>query len=440
MTIIGMSGRQIMSFLQGLFRPPNVDELKSKGDVKGLIKALEYKKDVSVQQDTINALAGIGEPAVLPLVTAIENGGPETRRKAPEALGKIGAPAVEPLISSLREFAVFGEKDIDACTAITTALGEVGAPAVEPLISVLREQNKTADSYMLRDFVTDALGQVGVPAIEPLVAALRDSDWSLRGNAAKTLGKIGDVRAVELLIASLQDHLVRVEAITALGKIGDKRAVDPLIQILSEIHALPSGEYKQGDDKLVLATIEALGRLGDIRAEQPIIAASEKWLEDHRVALKSMRDAAAQLGRPDFGKGGIWEAQYNNYNKVVQDALARLQVHGKESKAGIARANRETRKAGEDHQQAVQHLQAGIDLIKSQKWDQAILELSKTVETEPGFAKAHQLLAIAYGGKLDRESAVKHFQILLTLDSSMAKELEDNPLFAMILRGGVNQT
>ena len=92
---------------------------------------------------------------------------------------------------------------------------------------------------------------------------------------------------------------------------------------------------------------------------------------------------------------------------------------------------------GKNHKQAVQHVQAGIDLIRSQRWDQAILELKKAVEIEPDFAKAHQLLAISYGGKLDRESAVKHFQILRTLDQSMAKELEDNPLFSMLLRGGV---
>lgn len=96
-----------------------------------------------------------------------------------------------------------------------------------------------------------------------------------------------------------------------------------------------------------------------------------------------------------------------------------------------------SRRKGTNHKQAVQHVQAGIDFIKSQRWDRAIPELKKAVEIEPGFAKAHQLLAIAYGGKMDRENAVKHFRILGTLDKGMAKELEDNPLFAMLLRGGV---
>jgi HEAT repeat protein len=55
-----------MGIFDKLFKP-NVEKLKAKGDVEGLIKVLKHKN-------------------------------PEVRSEAEEALGEIGKPAVEPLI------------------------------------------------------------------------------------------------------------------------------------------------------------------------------------------------------------------------------------------------------------------------------------------------------------------------------------------------------
>ena len=41
--------------------------------------------------------------------------------------------------------------------------------------------------------------------MEPLIAILQDSDLNVRSAAAKMLGKIGDARAVESLLATLKD-------------------------------------------------------------------------------------------------------------------------------------------------------------------------------------------------------------------------------------------
>ena len=43
-----------------LFGPPNVEKLKAKGNVKGLIKALDYKKDASVRRAAAKALGKSG--------------------------------------------------------------------------------------------------------------------------------------------------------------------------------------------------------------------------------------------------------------------------------------------------------------------------------------------------------------------------------------------
>jgi len=56
------------------------------------------------------------------------------------------------------------------------------------------------------------------------------------GEAAKALGRIGDRRAVEPLIALLthKNGGVRGDAAEALGTIGDERAVRPLISLLAD--------------------------------------------------------------------------------------------------------------------------------------------------------------------------------------------------------------
>lgn len=75
----------------------------------------------------------------------------------------------------------------------------------------------------------DALVSMGARAVEPLAQALKTDNWCLRGNAAWTLGTIGDPSAVEPLISVLNDEVpeVRVSASGALVNIG-KSAIEPL--------------------------------------------------------------------------------------------------------------------------------------------------------------------------------------------------------------------
>lgn len=73
-----------------------------------------------------------------------------------------------------------------------------------------------------------------------------------REEAAEALGEIRDPRAVDPLIAALNDRNpeVREEAAEALGKIGDPRAVEPLTGLLGD----PRREVREKAEK-------ALGRL-----------------------------------------------------------------------------------------------------------------------------------------------------------------------------------
>jgi HEAT repeat protein len=122
----------------GLFGPPDVDSLKAKGDVPGLIKALGYRNDDGVRALAAWSLGMIGDArAVEPLITALKDQSRSVRENAASALGKIGdARAVEPLIAAL--------KDINARAYADPALVQFGARAVEPLIAALKDEKGLA--------------------------------------------------------------------------------------------------------------------------------------------------------------------------------------------------------------------------------------------------------------------------------------------------------
>jgi len=76
--------------LFGLFGPPNVEKLKAKSDVKGLIKALGYEKDSRVRRDAAGALGKIGDArAVEPLIAALKDEDKDVRTAAARVLGQI---------------------------------------------------------------------------------------------------------------------------------------------------------------------------------------------------------------------------------------------------------------------------------------------------------------------------------------------------------------
>lgn len=79
----------------------------------------------------------------------------------------------------------------------------------------------------------ETLINLGSTAVEPLISALRHESRDIRGNAAWTLGCIGDPRAVEPLIGELNDEAQenRLSASIALVKIGAP-AVESLISAL----------------------------------------------------------------------------------------------------------------------------------------------------------------------------------------------------------------
>jgi HEAT repeat protein len=163
--------------MAALFKP-NVEKLKAKKDIKGLVKGLSYK-DITI------------------------------RREAAEAFG------VELLIQILME----NDYDHLAKAQVALALGYMNdRKAVEPLIQTLMESD-----LIIQTKAAWALGEIGDErTVEPLIQALKASFMFSRMAAAQALGEIGDERAVEPLVHALKDevHQVRYAALEALAKLG----------------------------------------------------------------------------------------------------------------------------------------------------------------------------------------------------------------------------
>ena len=264
----------------GLFKP-NVERLAENRDVKGLAKALFYKKAWRVREAAAEALGKIGDSqAVEPLIAALKDEDWYVRKYAVEALGKIGeSRTVKSLIAALNDL----EQDVRK--AAVKVLVKIGLPAVELLIAVLKDEDRE-----VRKSAAEALGKIGDSrTVEPLIAALKDEYSSVRREVVEALDKLGwkpdmseagvfywilkgdlskcvkiGAPAVEPLIAALKDknNYVHREAAESLGKIGDIRAVEPLIAAL-----------KDWDQDVRYVAVEALGKIGDSRAAGPFIAA-----------------------------------------------------------------------------------------------------------------------------------------------------------------------
>lgn len=211
--------------------PPNIDKLKAKKDVKGLIKALEYRSSGQIRAEAAQGLGEIKDRAALrPLIAILTDEDQDVRKASADALGAIGdSEAASALIKSLED------KVEDVRQTAATALGRLDAHAVKPLLAALKN-----GSQRVRWGAAVALGEIGNPtAIRPLIEQVgvnRNDDY-VRQAVSVALGRFGPV-AVEILSDSLKhkDWGMRAGAADAVGIIGDAQSVRPLLDVLQDEH------------------------------------------------------------------------------------------------------------------------------------------------------------------------------------------------------------
>jgi HEAT repeat protein len=303
----------------GLFKnfgKPNVEKMKAKKDVRGLIKVLEeYQK-------------GISEAAAL-------------------ALGEIGGkPAEDALVKKLTDPFPTSSKEFRSAAAI--ALGKIGDAQTAKSLIESYTLARSGRSEILRESILQGLAALGAQAVVPLIASLKSAsiDYASQTLAVEALGRIADPRAVEPLIASLKsnstNYLVRISTAEALGKIGDGRAAEPLISLFGyvldnmretafaavlSIGAPAVGPLiaalSQRNTKVRNNAAQALARIGDPRTVEPLIASLKSNSIDYASqivvveALGKIGDARAAESLISLFGGGVDEMRETAFAAVI---------------------------------------------------------------------------------------------------------------------------
>lgn len=257
-----------------LFGPPNVDKLKRKRDVKGLVKALGHR-DAYVAAMAERALRELGDARALePLAGALHHTSPTVRRKAATLMGelrdsravqllkaaiveeRVGWAARQALAEALRHTWTF-EQLVAALTAecqplrqaAAQALGEFkDSRALRPLAGLLHDKDKwvakaareattsvASESLILAaqerdgdtfDDCVRALQAAGSSALVPLRDGISAKRVRIRRAAIWGLRRIGHEDAVPWLRQALDDasRQVRVAAATSLIVLGHRNA------------------------------------------------------------------------------------------------------------------------------------------------------------------------------------------------------------------------
>lgn len=198
----------LFGFLKKGLSTADVMKMKRKNNIKGLIKALQYKMDAKTIPEKVS--------------------GENVRTTAALALAELGdEQAVDPLLKNLEN-----EYSSDGFTATAKALGKLGDPrAVKPLISSFQSSNEKK-----RHAAVEALAVIGKPALKPLLKTANSGNFWMRMHVAEALGKIGDPKALEPLLETLKSttHEVFQAAAIALKQIKDVHAIEPLIEALRD--------------------------------------------------------------------------------------------------------------------------------------------------------------------------------------------------------------
>lgn len=230
------------------------------------IKIREY-----IKNDQWDVCVQIGEPAISHLLELLGYGGWQ-EAKICDVLKRIGAPAVEPLIAAIGSRCDEGYKSFDCCLVQT--LGRINNPRAFMFLMNMLDKNV---KLWVRRAAINALGEIGQGAADAaatLLDILKTAVELPSGFGAKTSEDYVPSDALKEQVTGD----IRISAAWALGQIGDLRAVDPLIAL---------GE-RDWNPCLRIEAFKALGNIGDLRAVETLLSALNICLNDHATRFKEV--------------------------------------------------------------------------------------------------------------------------------------------------------
>jgi len=278
-------------------------------------------------------------------------------------------------------------------------VGTLGDRRAVPTLLEIVEHAATGDGSWEQTgrSAVDALGTIGDPAaVEPLMTVMESGSPALRGSAAWALGKLGDERAVPLLIDALDDPEVHYSAAQALGLLRAAEAVDRLCEIAGD---------KEAPTNVRRMVIEALGQIGEPKACEALVALLGKDEEE-----KLRKEAATSLGAL-----GDAEAVDPLLNALVHDpkwavgeaaAAALGHVGGPAAVAALREAGVNRRAAG--HTDAIVAALAAISGAAAADALFGLLESAPHLKVDrvEGLGKYHLAIALALAERGDPRAEV----------------------------------
>jgi HEAT repeat protein len=190
--------------------------------------------DIHVRNRALTALARMGN--LTPLKAALTDVFPEVRSKAVHTLGLVGAQdAIPELLELLRT-----DPEHQVRAEAAWSLGEIASTErIEPLIQALEDP-----AIEVRWAAAQALGKCRATlALEPLCQILQSSgegylvDIRLQQMAVSALGKIGDLRAIPILVEMVYqpcwgDDELRKQAMRSLAELAAPTGIATLKEML----------------------------------------------------------------------------------------------------------------------------------------------------------------------------------------------------------------
>ena len=254
------------SLIQGLthknsaIRRQSAELLGRIGDsnaVEPLIQLAQSDKEVSVRRATVTALMAIGDVRALPaLVNALGDSDSSVRSDARNAVKNFKEAAIPELINGLKSSNV--QVRIDS----VFLLADLKATAAVELLIQLVQSDK---EISVRRAGVTTLGTIGdVRALPVLVSALGDGDPLVRSDARNAVKNFKEATIPELINGLKNNNVqVRLDSISLLVEMKATAAVEPLMQL---VQLDKEGEVRG-------AAVKALGAIGDVRALPVLVAA-----------------------------------------------------------------------------------------------------------------------------------------------------------------------
>lgn len=274
------------------------------------IKWLQQKLKSPFEQEVCEALdelAKIQDERVFEDIRQLlKHPNPDIRWRAAWALGCLGREEGIPYLEKCLD-----DEHLGVCFWTARGLGHLDYyRATKALIEGLAH-----DTWRIRSACAEALGCHERNAdfvVDPLIERLDEDQWvQVRQNSAKTLGKIGDPRAIPALIRHLSDRDVGNFASEGLARMG-RQAIPGLLKVMRF----------QGstDAETVIRAIKTLGKIDAEAGLEGIVAglAHPHW--------RARRAAARVLGETRFTRealAALKEAEETETDKHVLQAIRR---------------------------------------------------------------------------------------------------------------------